>query len=31
MRYEARKMSLMAHYRSGVEYWSGLSVELWER
>lgn len=31
MRYEARKASLMAHYRSGVEYWSGLSVELWER
>lgn len=31
MRYEARKMSLMVHYRSGVEYWSGLSVELWER
>lgn len=31
MRYEARKASLMVHYRNGVEYWSGLSVELWER
>ena len=31
MRYEARKASLMVHYNSGVEYWSGLSVELWEQ
>lgn len=31
MRYEARKASLMVHYRNGIEYWSGLSVELWER
>ena len=30
-RYEARKTSLLVHYRNGVEYWSGLSVELWER
>jgi len=31
MRYEARKASLLVHYRRGVEYWSGLSVELWQR
>lgn len=31
MRYEARKASLLVHYRNGVEYWDGLSVELWER
>lgn len=30
-RYEARKSSLLVHYKNGVEYWSGLSVELWER
>ncbi len=31
MKYAARKANLMVHYRNGVEYWSGLSVELWER
>lgn len=31
MKYAARKSSLMVHYRNGLEYWKGLSVELWER
>ncbi len=31
MKYQARKASLLVHYVGGVEYWSGLSVELWER
>lgn len=31
MKYSARKSGLLASYRNGKEYWSGLSVELWER
>lgn len=31
MKYQTRKGSIMVHYRDGVEYWTGLSVELWER
>ena len=31
MKYSARKSSLMVKYVNGVEYWNGLSVELWER
>ncbi len=31
MKYSARKSTLMVKYVNGVEYWNGLSVELWER
>lgn len=30
-KYQARKAALRVRYRSGVEYWDGLSVELLER
>lgn len=30
-KYAARKHNLMVRYKNGVEYWNGLSVELWER
>ena len=30
-KYEARKASMLVSYRNGVEYWSGLSVDLMER
>lgn len=30
-KYEARKASLLVSYRNGVEYWTGLTVDLTER
>lgn len=30
-KYEARKSNLMVHYKNGVEYWGGLTVDLLER